>query len=71
MGDITGLTFFGRSKPPKAQSGNLFSLQLVDGVPDGEGKFTTENSSGIEWYYEGTFTQGAVTGNGVKCWPSW
>lgn len=47
-----------------------YTGQLVDGVPDGEGKFTTENSSGIEWYYEGTFTQGAVTGNGVKCWPS-
>ena len=30
MGNITGLTFFGRSKPPKAQSGNLFYLLLAD-----------------------------------------
>lgn len=45
-----------------------FTGTLIDGKPSGEGKFVTQNSAGEEWYYEGQFTDGAMTGQGGCYW---
>lgn len=41
---------------------------LVDGKPSGTGKFVTQNSAGEEWYYEGEFIDGNMTGKGGCYW---
>lgn len=46
-----------------------YTGELVNGKPSGEGKFVTQNSAGDEWYYEGQFTDGAMTGQGGCYWP--
>lgn len=43
---------------------------LIDGKPSGQGKFVTQNSAGEEWYYEGEFTDGTMTGQGGCYWES-
>lgn len=35
-----------------------------DGLPDGQGKFTTKNPKGEEWSYEGSFKKGHFDGKG-------
>lgn len=47
----------------------LYTGQLVDGVPNGQGKFETQNSAGEPWYYEGAFENGAFHGEGYCYWP--
>ena len=46
-----------------------FTGTLIDGKPSGQGKFVTQNSAGEEWYYEGEFTDGTITGQGGCYWP--
>ena len=41
---------------------------LVDGLPNGKGKFESQNSDGLNWYYEGDFVNGAFQGNGTTIW---
>ena len=38
------------------------------GLPHGKGKFTTTNSEGIEWTYEGEFKNGHFDGDGKTTW---
>lgn len=45
-----------------------FTGTLIDEKPSGEGKFVTQNSAGEEWYYEGQFTDGTITGQGGCYW---
>lgn len=42
----------------------IYSGQLVNGVPQGKGEFTTENDEGVEWTYIGDFKDGLFDGNG-------
>lgn len=39
-----------------------------DGIPEGQGKFDTENTEGIEWYYEGAWVNGQMEGEGATVW---
>lgn len=45
-----------------------FSGTLIDGVAEGIGKFTTKNSEGTTWTYEGEFKKGAFNGQGIQTW---
>ena len=47
-----------------------YTGDLVDGVPDGKGKFTTTNDSGEEWTYEGSFKNGHFEGEGKTTWKN-
>ena len=38
-------------------------------VPNGKGKFTTKNSKGMTWVYEGQFKDGHFDGSGKTTWP--
>ncbi|MCI8292267.1 MAG: hypothetical protein HFH53_01865 [Hespellia sp.] len=37
-------------------------------VPNGKGKFVTQNSEGVTWYYEGNWVLGEMEGTGVQEW---
>ena len=41
-----------------------YTGQLIDGVPNGQGKFESQSPEGLKWYYEGEFTDGRMTGVG-------
>lgn len=47
-----------------------YSGNLVKGVPNGYGKFETENSAGVEYYYTGSFVDGQPNGLGVCVWDN-
>lgn len=47
-----------------------YSGDLVDGVPDGNGKFTSKNSDGVEWTYTGEFKNGHFDGDGQIEWSN-
>lgn len=38
-------------------------------LPNGKGKFETDNPTGEPWYYEGTFKDGKFNGYGERHWP--
>ncbi len=39
-----------------------------DGLPEGQGKFETENPEGDPWYYEGSWVNGQREGEGASVW---
>ena len=41
-----------------------------EGLPDGYGSFTTTNSEGMEYTYEGDWVNGHWDGNGVETWDN-
>ena len=41
-----------------------------EGLPEGQGSFTTSNESGDEWTYTGTFVNGHFEGEGETTWAS-
>ena len=41
-----------------------YTGDVVDGIANGNGKFESQNSSGIEWYYEGNWKNGKMNGQG-------
>lgn len=47
-----------------------YSGDMKDGVPNGEGKFTTENKEGTGWTYEGSWKNGHFEGEGKTTWKS-
>lgn len=42
--------------------------EVVDGIPDGYGRFDSQNDSGDTWYYEGYFKNGRFDGQGGAYW---
>lgn len=67
------LTFWDddRAEPQEpVEKQGKFTGTLIDGKPSGQGKFVTQNSAGQEWYYEGEFTDGSMTGQGGCYWES-
>lgn len=46
-----------------------YNGDLVNGVPNGKGKFTTTNSEGVTWWYDGEWIDGQMEGKGVICFP--
>ena len=47
-----------------------YSGDLVNGIPNGKGKFTTKNTDGESWTYEGEFKNGHFNGEGQITWES-
>lgn len=47
-----------------------YTGDLTDGIPNGQGKFTTENDKGEKWTYEGEFKNGHFEGEGKTTWKS-
>lgn len=45
-----------------------YSGEVVDGVPNGYGRFDSQNDSGDTWYYEGYFKNGRFDGQGGVYW---
>ena len=45
-----------------------YSGDMKDGIPDGEGIFTSKNKEGEEWTYEGEFKNGHFEGKGTTTW---
>lgn len=41
---------------------------VFNGLPEGQGKFTTQNSDGITWHYDGEWKNGLRHGQGVMKW---
>ncbi len=49
----------------------VYSGEIDDnGLPNGQGKFTSENSTGETWTYEGDWVAGHWEGNGIANWAS-
>lgn len=48
----------------------MYTGDMVDGVPNGYGKFTTENDADESWTYEGEFKDGHFEGEGKITWDS-
>lgn len=46
----------------------LYTGTMKDGLPDGEGSFTTENTEQQEWTYTGTWVAGHFEGQGASVW---
>lgn len=45
-----------------------YTGDMSNGVPNGQGKFTTKNSDGQKWTYEGEFKNGHFEGEGKTTW---
>ena len=45
-----------------------YTGDLVDGIPQGYGTFTTTNTDGYEWTYDGEWVDGHMSGNGSTTW---
>ena len=41
-----------------------YSGEVVDGIPNGQGTFESQNSSGIKWVYDGEWKNGKMNGQG-------
>ena len=48
----------------------VYEGDMVDGVPNGTGKFTTQNEAGEQWIYEGGFVDGHFEGEGTTTWTA-
>lgn len=60
-GDITLKLSFGERT-------GKYKGDLVNGLPDGYGEFTTQNNSGDEWTYKGELKEGHFNGEGQTVW---
>ncbi len=47
-----------------------YTGEMLNGIPNGVGKFETVNPEGVKWYYEGDFVDGTFTGQGVTVWET-
>lgn len=43
---------------------------VFDGVPNGNGRFTTKNSQGVTWFYDGEWENGLQNGQGLQEWEN-
>lgn len=57
-------------KLPDVIREGMYTGEVVNGVPNGYGLFTTVNSSGEPWHYIGQWVDGAMTGEGGCYWNS-
>ena len=42
-----------------------YTGEVVDGIPNGTGRFDTQNKEGTSWYYDGEFVNGVFQGQGT------
>ena len=48
----------------------IYTGDIFEGVPNGNGSFTSRNPEGIYWTYTGAFREGLFHGEGVQEWDS-
>lgn len=48
----------------------IYRGDVVDGLPDGNGYFKTQNSLGVTWVYNGDWQEGTCHGYGTQTWYS-
>ncbi|MCL2843519.1 MAG: hypothetical protein FWE28_08690 [Oscillospiraceae bacterium] len=48
----------------------IYTGDIFEGVPNGNGVFTSRNPEGIDWTYTGAFRDGFFHGDGVQEWDS-
>ena len=53
---------------PSGPRGGRYTGTVDNGLAHGKGKFVSQNSLGVAWYYEGEFVQGRIEGEGVTVW---
>lgn len=46
------------------QRTGTYTGEVVDGIPNGTGRFDTQNEEGTSWYYDGEFVNGVFQGQG-------
>lgn len=47
-----------------------YTGEIKDGLPQGNGKFTSSNEKGIVWTYEGEWEKGHMQGSGATTWEN-
>ena len=47
------------------QRTGTYTGEVVDGIPNGTGRFDTQNEEGTSWYYDGEFVNGVFQGQGT------
>ena len=47
-----------------------YTGEVIDGIPNGTGRFDAQNDEGDPWYYEGEFVNGTFQGQGSSIWDS-
>ncbi len=55
---------------PYGERTGIYSGDMVDGIPEGHGKFESENTEGTAWTYEGSFVAGVFEGEGKTVWEN-
>ena len=65
---ITGREYNDAGEPEDYEAEGQYTGQVLDGIPDGEGTFTCQNSEGITWSYSGEFKNGRFHGKGETVW---
>jgi len=46
----------------------IYTGQISNGIPNGEGAFTTQSNEGVSWTYRGEWIDGHFSGNGGTFW---
>ena len=59
-----------RTETETIDRSGTYSGEILDGLPDGLGRFDAVNSNGSSWYYEGMFKSGKFAGHGACVWES-
>lgn len=52
------------------ERGGVYTGEVVDGKPEGMGRFDSQNSLGEGWYYEGMWKDGQFNGEGKCVWEN-
>lgn len=53
---------------PYGERKGIYTGEVTDGIPNGQGRFETENDNGEKWIYEGGFSEGIFEGEGKTIW---
>ena len=48
----------------------IYSGEVLNSIPNGQGTFTAKNTEGTSWTYTGDFKNGHFQGNGVTSWDT-
>ncbi len=56
--------------PDVGERSGKYTGETLDGVPDGHGKFETQNAEGVKWFYTGLWKNGEWNGAGSTVWSS-
>ena len=55
---------------PFGERSGIYTGEMLNDLPQGSGKFESQNSEGTGWIYEGEWVNGQFQGEGSLYWPS-